>query len=347
MTVENDFLVWASGGGNVASQATYAAASQLANGYVSGVAPSNLFNKSFRQGTLMAAVIADFIVQQTGLPAIDDGTTATLLANFIAALGATTRIKLLATGNVYVDASTGNDSTGKGTLALPWQTIQHAANVIQANYDLAGQNMVINVAAGSLTAGLTLTGPITGASGPGSLLVQGAGSGSTTVAVSGANAFVGLFGAQFSVNGFTVTASGSSPNGCAVLSQSGSAITIGSDIIFGACATGHMVAQIDGFIGAGPYGISGSAPAHWLEAGGTISIQSGSIVLTGTPAFSTAFAYAQLGGLIEAVSPTFTGTATGSRYNASVNGVIWTNGAGSTYLPGNAGGTTATGGVYG
>jgi hypothetical protein len=45
---------------------------------------------------------------------------------------------------------------------------------------------------------------------------------------------------------------------------------------------------------------------------------------------------------------TFTngGTVTGQRYNVAANGVIFTNGGGANYLPGNAAGASATGGQY-
>ena len=43
---------------------------------------------------------------------------------------------------------------------------------------------------------------------------------------------------------------------------------------------------------------------------------------------------------------TFSGSATGKRFEATVNGVIYSSGAGASYLPGNAAGTTATGGQY-
>jgi hypothetical protein len=87
LTTENDFLPFAAAGGaNVITQSAYVAATTLvANGFQSGLAQSEQINKVMRQSSIMAAVIADFIVAQTGQPAIDDGTTATLLANFIAA----------------------------------------------------------------------------------------------------------------------------------------------------------------------------------------------------------------------------------------------------------------------
>jgi hypothetical protein len=346
MTIENDFIVWAAGGGNVASQATYAAAAQLANGYVAGVAPSGLFNKTFRQGTIMAAMLADFIVQQAGLPAVDDGTTATLLASFIAALGATSRVKLLASGNVYVNGGTGNDVTGNGTLSLPWATIQHAALAVQTGYDLAGHTMTINVAAGTYTAGAALTGPIVGANGPGSLIVQGAGSGSTTVSVSAANCFSAALGAAFTVNGFTLTATGSVATGFCIVSQSNAAITLGTDIVFSTAGNAHISADINGLVTGSTYGITGGAGSHWNEGKGLITMNPGTVTLTGTPTFTGAFAIGALGGLMEVTATSFVGSATCPRYSVTLNSVIYTNGAGGTYFPGSAGGTTGTGGQY-
>lgn len=86
---QNDFLVVAgTGTPNVETQAAYAASDAVAAGYVSGVVPSNRINKSLRQSTVMASVLAQLIVAQTGNDAIDDGSTATLLANLTLALQA-------------------------------------------------------------------------------------------------------------------------------------------------------------------------------------------------------------------------------------------------------------------
>ena len=82
MTVENDFLVWAPGGGaNVPTQAAYAASSVLPLGVQTGVASSQLYNKTARQSSVFSSTWAQFIIAQTGQPVIDDGTTATILAN--------------------------------------------------------------------------------------------------------------------------------------------------------------------------------------------------------------------------------------------------------------------------
>ena len=84
---ENDFLVWAgASGANVLSQAAYAALAAETIGAGSGIASSAQYNKTARQASIMAAMIAKFIVDQTGADVIDDGTIATIEANFGAAL---------------------------------------------------------------------------------------------------------------------------------------------------------------------------------------------------------------------------------------------------------------------
>jgi hypothetical protein len=83
---QNDFLVWAPSGGSVMSQAAYAASPSLNNGVVSGPADPTLFNKTQRQSSIIATMLAQFIAQQTGQSVIDDGTTSTILTNFIASL---------------------------------------------------------------------------------------------------------------------------------------------------------------------------------------------------------------------------------------------------------------------
>lgn len=78
----NDFLPFATGStANVLSQPAYAALPAVATGYQSGVAQSAALNKTWRQSSIMSAVLAQFIADRSGSNAVDDGTTATLLAN--------------------------------------------------------------------------------------------------------------------------------------------------------------------------------------------------------------------------------------------------------------------------
>lgn len=78
----------AAGGANVMAQADYEALAALLTGFQSGTAQSQQLNKVWRQSSIMSAVLAQFIVDLTGQDAIDDGTTATLLANLKTAVQA-------------------------------------------------------------------------------------------------------------------------------------------------------------------------------------------------------------------------------------------------------------------
>ncbi|VVE41677.1 hypothetical protein PMO31116_04150 [Pandoraea morbifera] len=86
----NDFLTFAGGSGaNVLSQPDYAALTAiLSNGFTAGTALSAQVNKVLRQASIMSAVLAQFSVDLTGSNAVDDGTTATLLAMLKTAVSA-------------------------------------------------------------------------------------------------------------------------------------------------------------------------------------------------------------------------------------------------------------------
>lgn len=131
----NDFLPFANGvSANVESQSAWVADSALrSSGFQAGVAPSAKFNKALRQSSIMAAVLAQFISDKTGSNSVDDGTTATLLANLDTSLeamisahvrtGAFSGVKQLNTSGTLVASDVGKavalgGGTG-GTATLP------------------------------------------------------------------------------------------------------------------------------------------------------------------------------------------------------------------------------------
>jgi hypothetical protein len=71
------------------------------------------------------------------------------------------------------------------------------------------------------------------------------------------------------------------------------------------------------------------------------------ITLVGMPHFSVVFAMADSGGTLVAPLNDFDGRCTGQRYDAHMNGVLWTAGKGANYFPGSVAGATYTGGQYG
>lgn len=81
----NDFLVWSgSQSANALTQAEYLALSNLATGVVTGLASSQQANKTWRQASIIAAAVAQTIVDVLGVDATDDGTTTALEASIIA-----------------------------------------------------------------------------------------------------------------------------------------------------------------------------------------------------------------------------------------------------------------------
>jgi hypothetical protein len=97
----------------------------------------------------------------------------------------------------------------------------------------------------------------------------------------------------------------------------------------------------------GNYSISGNAALHiYLGNSSVMLLQSRTITLSGTPAFAGAFCQVLYCSQLIINANTFSGSATGTRYSVALNSIIETGGAGATYLPGNAAGATATGGIY-
>ena len=111
----NDFQPFAYGGAaNVVSQSAYIAlTSILQNGFSSGVAQSAQLNKVWRQSSIMAAVLAQFSSDYSGQNSTDDGTTATLETNLIAAIRSVTK-----TGVLLTDTGAANAYTASNVPAL-------------------------------------------------------------------------------------------------------------------------------------------------------------------------------------------------------------------------------------
>jgi hypothetical protein len=112
-----------------------------------------------------------------------------------------------------------------------------------------------------------------------------------------------------------------------------------------------MQASASGSIAFGAsitYNISAGAVTHiFCSSSGNVAIEGCTLTTTGTVAFSGAFVTSSFVGVVFIDSNTFTGaSATGSRYSITANGVVYTAGAATTYLPGNAAGSTGSGGQY-
>jgi hypothetical protein len=270
------------------------------------------------------------------------------------------RIVLGASLELYINASTGNDATGNGTSAAPWATLQHARDWAMQNLDLGGQFGVVYSCVGAFAAGVSCVNALAGASGTAEQFSFAATSSITAtngncISVAGGGTNVGIVVGAGAVLSLSASGSAGGQGQGLNVFQSGTLTVSGSGSVnFGSCSGGHVVENSGGINLTCNYTISGNAPVHWsLQGPGSIVLgQTGSqvITLTGTPAFSVAFANGGGAGpagiLVSSSTVSFSGSATGSRYNITQNCTLQTNGGGASFLPGNAAGTVSSGGQY-
>jgi len=252
----------------------------------------------------------------------------------------------LATNTTFYASNTGNDSTGDGTVGNPWATMAHAIAVVYQSYDANGATVTIKWnAAVTNTENLIINGPMVGVGLPSNFVLD---FNSQTMSPSAtADCIIAQMNALVSIQNVILTNTHSA--GC-LTAQYGGQIQIAAGVTFGS-ATGanHILAQVGGRVtSSANYTITGSAASHvnCNDNGIAVMLGGATTTITGTPAFSLAFIFCNSNGFFGWTAATFSGAATGSRYSASLNGVIFTNGAGATYFPGNSAGSTSTGGQY-
>jgi hypothetical protein len=242
----------------------------------------------------------------------------------------------LAADRTYYVSTTGSDTNSGLSAGSPFLTIQKAVNTI-ATLDIRIQTVTIQVADGTYTGDTRITAPFLGS---GSIKIVGN-------AATPANVIIGNVecdnGAVINVESVKLVPVVSA-SFCLYASNNGSIYF--SNVQFGAATAAHMRAAAGGIITAyGNYSIVAAAPVHYQTIiSGNIFVSNKTVTLTGTPAFSTAFANADSGGAMEIYNNTFTGAATGKKYQATLNGVIQTYTA--AVFPGSVAGTVATGGQY-
>jgi hypothetical protein len=253
--------------------------------------------------------------------------------------------ELLTASRTYYVRTDGSDSNDglANTSDGAFLTRQKAIDTVAA-LDLSIYNVTIQIGNGTYTGSLTVSGPWIGS---GTVTVQGnnATPASVLISTTSADAFKVQGGGRLIVKDVKIQ---TTTSGYGVLATGLSSVSF-QNVDFGACASAHVRADNGSAVTAtGNYAISAGAPNHWAVAGGgQIVVQSVTVTLSGTPAFTT-FAQASSLSQLRVNANTFSGSATGAYYTVSGNSVISVGGAGGTYLPGNAaaGTPTATGGQY-
>jgi len=255
------------------------------------------------------------------------------------------RARLTASLTLYV-SPTGSDSNSGLSAGTPLLTIQAAFEKLAKNYDLASNHATIQLADGTYAAGLSMERSIVGQPGVGGLILNGNSGTPSNVIISttSADAVSVSAGGAITLSNLKIQ---TTTSGNGILVSSGGFVKLGAGVIFGPCATSHINNTSGQFGSAADYSISGSAPVHWKNGDGATTVINGiTVTLSGTPNFSSAFAQSINSSILNVGSITFSGSATGARYSANMNGVINVNGGGATYLPGSVAGSTATGGQY-
>ena len=250
--------------------------------------------------------------------------------------------EVLTANRTYYVRTDGSDSNNglANTSGGAFLTIQKAVDAVAA-LDISIYDVTIKCGPGTRTAPVTLK-KLTG-SGTASLEGDVTTPSNCTQSVTGGQCFTMEPGAIWKMRGFKLSTTTSGyPISC---SATGCGLTLDGNMEFGAAASYHIVVSTGGSCKmTSSYTISASATNHILvQTGGILFYTPGAVTLSGSPAWSAAFISVTSGGLVSTAGATFTGAATGKRFDATLNGVINTFGGGANYFPGNVAGTATTG----
>lgn len=255
----------------------------------------------------------------------------------------------LAANRTYYVRSDGNDAnTGlvdnAGGAKLTLQSAYNAARLLDFN----NFTVTIQSRKATDTAGISISNPWTGG---GSLIILGDETTPANAVVASTTGNVFSVSTPcpgtISVRGFKMSTNVAGA-GCLSCTVSGTFLQFQNVDFAASPGSNHIVCNNGGRVQAtGNYTISGGAARHIFDTAGFVIIPTRTVTISGTPAFSTAFCDAiGSGGFVNLAGNTFSGSATGKRYQATLNSSISVNGAATTYLPGDVTGTTATGAQY-
>jgi hypothetical protein len=270
--------------------------------------------------------------------------------------------------NLYVNGTTGSDTLYDGSSATvvgagspkagPFKTIGAAVNKTWT-FGPSVYTMTINIAAGTYNEAV-LTPAVVG---PRAIFN---GVGATTIvqapSVGSKHTFMAQSSNQITIQNMRVlgpTSGSGGPSG--FVATSGATLTT-NNISMGSCPVGYVYDSLGGYIypGTTTYDAGFTCLGVIVSfSGGVLVMQSGSVhtmngtltIQGGAGPFASSIASSIFSVPIPpaGTSPVFVnpGNVVGLKYTCSLNGVINTQGLGTSYFPGNSAGTLATGGQYG
>ena len=246
--------------------------------------------------------------------------------------------EVLTAARTYYVRTDGSDSNSglADTAGGAFLTINKALSAVQA-IDISIYTVTIQVGTGTFTGAIALTN---GWVGSGKVILQGDTTtpGNCHINVTGTS--VSMTAARLEVDGFQITSTGNNFN-----LANGSQLVLRNMIYSGGSAAIRVTYDSFCQVSGANHTINGNYSTYLNGLKGSYNCFGATITLTGTPAFSTSFAFMDTLSYALMSSMTFSGSGTGKRYTVNQNSVLQTGG-GATYLPGNSAGTVTTGGVY-
>lgn len=264
-------------------------------------------------------------------------------------IGKALRYPLSGNTNFYVrtDGSDSNDGF-QNTPGGAWLTLQNAVDWINGNIDLNNYNATINVANGTYSGAVSVS---TDPPGRGTIFIVGNISSPSSVVVTSANIFATLVVSRCTkwyFQGFTLSATGSTSDRICVSVDNQSFTTL-NGVSFSTNGGSQVLCRRGAILNlfSGAYTIQNGVNSHLdVRLGGMILVLSLTATLTGTPNFATAFASSVQRGFLYFSGVTWSGSATGKRYDGQGLSLIDTGGQATTWLPGNVAGTLSGGSQY-
>lgn len=279
-----------------------------------------------------------------------------ILAMCAFSLPAVARTQLTADTTFYADGQNGNDANDCLTRTTACKTPQAALDRAADSYDIGPYTVTIQLASGQTFTSATQFFPTIALRqmvGRGNVVIDGGGSlvtSSAWDAIDTQGSITNLYTIQNI--GLSSTAPTNYGQGFCILVQNSGVVRIGNGVNFHSATGGHIGAQDPGAIAQiwGNYTISGGAPTHYNAAVGGAVVQGNgaTVTLTGTPNFTQGFVLSYGHGTVYVSRNfvSFSGGATGLRYNDQLSSVIFTNGGGASYFPGNTNGYVDSTSIY-
>jgi hypothetical protein len=248
--------------------------------------------------------------------------------------------EMLTANRTYYVCTDGSDSnTGTGNSSgSAFLTVQKAVDEVCA-LDLSTFQVTIQIADGTYTGEIVLK-PYVGALPP---IIQGN-------AVTPANVHINTPGNSLTNSGggiWQVNDLKLSSGSIALYATAGGTIRF-QNLDFGTTAAYQIYAQpSSNIVATGNYTVSGGAQIH-IISNGYVNVATRTVSYPNAVSFSLWNIGAGRGGVVDGFGMSFVNPAnvSGQRYIAQHNGVLFTAGAGATYLPGSVTGSTTAGGVY-